>query len=223
MAALRSLIYVGFAFVMIAAWFVNQRKRSNLPDYGADSKVEVDTSKFTGEGIAHPQWRHRLKAVEVLRTQEHSADTLNTLIRLLDDTVFDIREAAAVGIVQYGNAAIPGLAQVLAIGKLDTRETAIQTLCKIGTPETIPVLIRALQEDESAWIRIPAAIGLGEIGGEAASAALSTALEDPHPDVVAATKTALNIQTGQEIVPPRKGEAANIDLLIDVDENGLNT
>ena len=49
-----------------------------------------------------------------------------------------------------------------------------------------------LKEDESAWIRVPAATSLGKIGGEEASFALIEALEDPHEDVVQAVEAALH-------------------------------
>ncbi len=186
MILLRGLLYLGFVIVIVAGWYLNKRK-----ELSAKPEIILDTPEAIVAALDNPRWIVRLKAVEAL-CDENDPQALNHLLDMLHDRVIDVRDAAAAGIVAYGTEAIPRLARVLETGKLNAREAAVKALCDISTEETVDVLAKALREDESAWVRMPAAQGLGVIGGEKASFALLTALEDPHPDVVQTVETILH-------------------------------
>lgn len=194
MALLRSLLYVGFIAAVIGGWFLNRRKSRQEQKPEDAPVIDLADPDALQAALKHARWQYRLAAVAALQ-QLPGSETLSTLIEMLNDPVLDVREAASDGVAGLGDRAIPALAEVLAVGSLPAREAAIRALCAIGTPATIPLLIQSLQEDQSAWVRIPAAKGLAAIGGNEATAALHEALNDPHPDVSAAVQIALKPKT----------------------------
>lgn len=191
MILFRSLLYIGFVIAVLVGWYFNGRKQSYTDLPSTDLETPLDTSEAIDIALKQPHWKTRLLAVEQLRNGD-SPQAFPHLIAMLDDPVFDVRQAAAQGIIHYADEAIPHLADVLEMGRLNAREMAIKTLCAIGTDATVDVLAKALQNDESAWVRIPAAEGLGAIGGEKALFALLNALDDEHPDVVKTVESALH-------------------------------
>lgn len=191
MVLLRSLLYIGFVVAVVGGWYLNRMKESRTEHRTPETEINLDTPDAMIAALDNPRWKIRLQAVEALYN-ENNPQALQHLIDMLDDPVLDVREAAASGIVAYGTEAVPRLAQVLETGKLNAREAAVKALCDIGTGATVDVLAKALQEDESAWVRIPAAQGLGAIGGEKATIALQNALHDPHSDVVQTVETILH-------------------------------
>lgn len=184
MALLRSLMYAGFIVAVIGGWFLNRRKSGQDQKPEDTPLIDLTDPAALPAALHHTRWQYRLAAVEALRG-DLSPNTLSTLINMLDDPVLEVRETASAGIAAFGDTAVPALDEVLATGKLPARESAIQTLQAIATPATIPLLIKALRDDQSAWVRMPAAKALASIGGAEADVALRNALQDPHPDVVA--------------------------------------
>lgn len=193
MALMRGLIYIGFVVAVLVSWYVNNNRKVSKPHQTHASQPEIifTTPDDITKALEHTRWSIRLAAVETLRRQDDTPQRLQYFIDRLDDPVIDVREAAVAGIIAYENEALPHLAQVLNTGKLDAREAAVKALCEIGTPETSPILVNALQQDESAWVRIPAAQGLGQMGGAQALKALRAALDDTHLDVAQAAREAL--------------------------------
>jgi HEAT repeat protein len=182
-------MYIGFVVVAIASWVMN-RQRNQHARTKIKSSIQQKQQMPTQQAITDSNWTIRLQALETL-LQEQPSNLLDILLGLLEDTVIDIRSLAASGIVPFGDDAIDGLAHVLQTGSLPARESAIQALLAIDTPDITPVLIQTLQTDESAWVRVPAIQGLALRGGDDATQALVDALNDTHPDVQTAVHQAL--------------------------------
>ena len=210
MVLLRGLLYIGFVVAVVAGWYLNRKKAARTEYSTTEPEINLDTLEAIIGALDSQRWTIRLKAVEALRN-ENNPQTLQHLVDMLEDPVLDVRDAAVSGIVTYGTQAVPRLAQVLETGKLNAREAAVKALCEIGTDATVDVLAKALQEDESAWVRIPAAQGLGAMGGEKASFALLSALDDPHPDVVQTVETILH--QNAPLSAQDRDESLNQDLL----------
>lgn len=103
------------------------------------------------------------------------------LILQLKDKRF--RQDAMNGLIRIGRPAVPALVDALRDRDMIVRVWAAEALVRIQEPqpaETVPVLIEAM-EDQRAWVRINAAIVLGEMGPEAGDAipVLAKALNDP--------------------------------------------
>lgn len=191
MGSLRALMYAGMILLFIIGW-VMQRRNQNRPKHQNTRPPDVvlESPKDITNALYHTHWGIRLAAIEKLQVN-NDPKTLKLLLRMLKDEDNDVREAAANALIPYGDQAIVGLASILSTSTLEAREVAIKTLRGIGTPATIPVLVKALQEDASGWIRVPAAESLGVLGGDEACNALISALDDPHPDVQLAVQKAL--------------------------------
>ena len=190
MALLRSLIYIGFIVAVIASWYFNKKKNSRKTLHTPEQTRTLDTPEAIAAARKDPHWKIRLMAVQAHHTID-DPDRLQSLLDMLDDPVLAVREAAADGIQQYGDDAVAGLATVLKTGKLNAREMAVKTLCDIGSVATVDILANALYEDESDWVRIPAAIGLQQLGGDQATSVLTQALSDANQDVVRAAEAAI--------------------------------
>ncbi len=192
MVLLRALLYIGFVVAVVASWVMNRQKHSETPkEIRPKATTTFESVESVFDALNRSEWQTRLAAVAVIKADNHPY-TLEHLLSMLNDPVFDIREAVAKKIATYGNQALDGLDDILQNGSLNARESAIEAVCDIGTPETVDILIRALQNDDSAWVRIPAVYGLKAIGGESAREALQHALKDPHPDVVKTVERIIN-------------------------------
>ncbi len=126
------------------------------------------------EGIApdlhHPNWRARLAAVQALRdSRDESA--ISDLLEALSDEDNDVRVTARTALEAIGKAAIDGLLDVLREGRLEARVEAAQALGTIGDPAAVDGLSAAL-DDESEWVRVPAADSLRQIGTRDALSAI---------------------------------------------------
>ncbi len=189
MGQLRGLMYFGFIIVTVAGWYISRRRNHVAPsDYLP--KVPQDAAEITSDTLKHSNWTIRLQALQTL-LENPTDDMLNILLEMIDDPIIDIRTLASEALIAYKDEALAGLDNILKTHKLPTRESAMQAVLKIHTPATRPLLIDALLQDESAWIRVPAAQGLGQLGGDEAYQALLLARADSHPDVVEAVNQAL--------------------------------
>lgn len=201
MVVLRSLLYVGIVVAVVASWYLSHRSKTTATvPFEPEQTLDPAAPEALVAALDHPRWQVRLEAVKALADPADAA-SLNRLLAMLADPVLEIRDAAATQIARFGDGAIAPLEQILATGKLNTREAAIMTLCHIGSPATLAPLVHVLAKDESAWIRIPAAQQLGVLGGGQAIAALTQALADPHPEVVRAARAALSLHPPQASDP----------------------
>lgn len=183
--------FAPFAMILVTmvGWYMSRRRNRPQP-IAPLPEVPQDASEITENTLHHSNWTVRQQALSTL-LEDPSANNLDTLLEMLDDPVIDIRTLVSEALIPYGDEALAGLEAILKNKQLTTRESAMQTLLAIQTPATRPLLIDALQHDESAWVRIPAAQGLGQIGGDEAYQALLIARSDSHPDVVKAVNQAL--------------------------------
>lgn len=192
MVALRGLIYVGFAMLVVITWFIKR-----TPSHTANQSATASPDNETHIPTLHDKnWKSRLQAIAYIDYTQ--PETLPALIDLLSDKVPDVRQAASSALLFYGEQAIPALELTIKAGVLPACEVAVQTLQHITAPQTIPILIETLKNAESAWVRIAAATALGELGGDDATFALISALDDPHQGVVNAVESALHQSTQRQ-------------------------
>ncbi len=188
MDILGQLAPFGMILVTMVGWYMSRRRNKPKPVEPLP-EVPQSATEITSDTLKHSNWTVRQQALNTL-LQDPPDDILDTLLEMLDDPVIDIRTLASDALVAYGDEALAGIENILKNNKLESRESAMQTLLKIQTPATLPILIGALH-DESAWIRVPAAQGLGQLGDDEAYQALLLAQNDSHPDVVKAVNQAL--------------------------------
>jgi len=154
--------------------------------------------------------------------------TADHLIELLADHRFAVRERAVVQLVQNKDAAVPYLAAAIAGDNAMRCLQATEALVKIGSEKAVPVLVGAL-ENEDSEVRQLAAFGLGSLRAPAAVDALVQLLASNEPaEVQLAAATALG-KIGEpaavpEILaalarkPDRSREHALIYALIEIDD-----
>lgn len=184
------IFIVGVAFKWIVTQMDKQKKRDLLNDSESEEnwliKVDDPITQHTSR-----EWRIRLSSLQMLAENPNSQN-IPTLIEHLSDEVYDVREAAVSALIAHGEEAIPPTIEVLEGGRLEAREMSVQVLAGLPTKLAISALGRALLQDESSWIRMPAAEALGNISDKATVPTLISALDDPHHDVYSAVVVALN-------------------------------
>jgi hypothetical protein len=120
----------------------------------------------------HPVYRAvRLAAVGAL-AQIKGDDALRGLLAAVRDPDTDVSRAAAHAVSAFGDAAVPGLVEIMNGGA----RAAIWALSLIATPSTVPGLIEALKM--SGWFAPrTAAVTLGKIADPRAVPGLTEALD----------------------------------------------
>jgi len=197
MAAFRSLMYIGLVIAVIVGWISQRKPKSSKKDpFQQGSALHPDDPVRLQAALQDNHWQRRLEGIRVL-CDHPSPHSLEQLLLLCADPVNDVREAAAHGIRVYGHKALDRLHDMLRNGNLDGRETAVHLLLELQSPESQPIFIDVLRNDESAWVRIPAVQALARFGDDDAEIALIEALHDPHSGVVGAVRLALT-QLGTE-------------------------
>jgi HEAT repeat protein len=126
------------------------------------------------------------------------AAAVEPLIRLLDDTSWDVRMAATASVGGLGGQARDALSKTLVTGaKPWARCHAAQALGRLGQVEAAPSLVDALK-DKSRQVRIAAAEALGELRARAAVGDLIPALADPDAGVRNSAAAALRLIEGAD-------------------------
>lgn len=187
---LRSLLYLGFLVVAGVGWFMQRRNKTVHTNEPAQQPPVPDDPQAVIDMLRHPRWQSRLAAVRALG-DEPSPETLQQLIPMLGDADSDVRDAVVETLTRCGAAEMGGILAVLRHGQLNARVAAAQVLQQIASQAEIPALVDALSTDVSAWVRIPAALALGNFATDEVVAALSKALADPNEDVANAARNAL--------------------------------
>jgi HEAT repeat protein len=108
-------------------------------------------------------------------------------------------EAAVKQLAAYGEAAVEALHPWLSAPKADQRWWAARALAEIPSPETTPLLISALQ-DEDPSVRQCAALSLSQHPDEHSVVALIQALSDPDSLVGRLAANSL-VKIGADAVP----------------------
>lgn len=133
----------------------------------------------------------RFDAVKMSQMENNTKNAVSSLIAALQDP--QLRYNAVVALGNIGNAAeiaIPALINALKDEDIKTRISAIESLCKIASPNlTIPALINALQ-DKSEQVRASAAFAIGCFRGKATIAVESLILALQDDDEWVRTNTA---------------------------------
>ena len=194
---LRSGIYLLFIGGVAIKWIMTQMEKSKKRDIVKESLSEIDFIPEVDDLISqhtNRDWRIRLSAISLLK-ENPDVTHIPTLIKHLDDDVYDVREAAASALVVHDEDAVMDTIDVLLTGSLEAREMAVRVLAQVHTEVSVAALEQALLEDESTWVRVPVAEALGNIGDEATVPSLIRALDDSHQDVYKAVARAL-IQIG---------------------------
>lgn len=200
-ALMRGGIYLLFIIGVALKWVMMKMDKSKKREIAEDFLSQADYLPQVDDPITQHtsrDWRVRLSAIHML-SENPDTDQIETLIDHLDDDIYDVREGAASALIAHGKDAVMSSIDVLLTGSLEAREMAVKVLAELHTEVSIAALEQALLEDESAWVRIPAAEALGEIGDEATVPTLIRALDDTHHDVYKAVAKAL-IQIGTDEV-----------------------
>ena len=151
-----------------------------------------------------PSAEFRIWAIRALGLIGGKSDlVVPTLLKMLDDTDGNIRNAAAyqLGEVRPTGKVLPALLGLLNHGKPPKRSLAANTLGMLGpevATEAIPALIRALREGDEE-VRKGAVTSLMEFGQAAAPAARAfrEALNDPCPAIRSDAELALKCIAGE--------------------------
>jgi HEAT repeat protein len=126
----------------------------------------------------------KVRAAAALALGKISDDmSAQAIIAALDDTNYHVRSAAACA---SGNlrsmAAISHLSAILTEdSEVNVRVAAAEAMGRIGSPESIPPLSRAVGDSE-VEVRTVAVVALGRVGTAAAIPAISRALDDVSND-----------------------------------------
>lgn len=187
--ALRSGVYVAFLLSVLITWFMKRYDKTKKTEKLKDTLSEINIENPL-EALKNPNWPVRLKAVQVLSNLPPE-EAIPSLILALDDEDSDVRENAADALAAYDEKSVPHLLKTLKGGRPNAREMALDVLAGIGGNEALEEIATALLNDESAWVRIPAAAILGETGDESYIKVLTQALQDSHADVYEAVVQAL--------------------------------
>jgi HEAT repeat protein len=140
------------------------------------------------------------------------------LIELLDDETtigkVAIRAEAAYALGDLGDGrAVARLARLVTEdNRVDVRTMAVVAIGKIGSPEGVDCLLRALEDSDTA-VRIRAAESLGKIGDDRATDVLTQLLDDSSTTMRATAAEALGA-IGSPLVMERLRVAAGKDRLL---------
>lgn len=122
----------------------------------------------------------RLDAIESLSEDENiESDIINELVNLLNDENYNVQQAAAVALVNIGDAAVPELAEGLkrfsATSYIPLRQSITRVLGQIDTSGSVTALTATLSDPEPQ-IRRAAALALEQIGPNAVNTSRDLAL-----------------------------------------------
>lgn len=196
MAIVIKLLMRGGVFLLFIVGIVVKRitaSKKKPKKYETASRLEADfLPEIQDASVQHTNhdWRVRLAAMATF-AENPEVNNIPILITHLNDEVFDVREAAASALITHGEDAVINTIDVLLTGSLEAREMAVRVLAEFHTEVSIAALEQALLEDESSWVRIPAAKALGNIGDKATVPTLIRALDDTHQDVYNAVVASL--------------------------------
>lgn len=134
--------------------------------------------------LKSPDWIVRMHAARALGRVK-SAETMHTLIPLLQDKVKAVREEAATALAAIGDAAISCLVRALEHEDWLVRLHAVESLGKTRSPRAVEPLLSALFNDHDSAVREDAVRALGDIGDAQAVDHLYVAMREPGLRTVA--------------------------------------
>lgn len=138
-----------------------------------------------------------------------AGDQVNELLEILVSADEESREAAAVALGRFGEAAVGPLASLLLRADSDARWWAARALAEVGTENAVPPLVAAL-DDADPDLRACAALALGRIGTASAAPALVARLSDESAFVASVAGDALSM-IGEPAVEALAGALAAED------------
>ncbi|HWC90357.1 MAG TPA: HEAT repeat domain-containing protein, partial [Pirellulales bacterium] len=152
--------------------------------------------------IANPDQDFRAAALEQVRTSAAGADATKRFAAQLTSLDAPGLVALLSALADRGDvAARPAVLNLLASsGDESVRAAAIAALGKLGSPEDLPLLIKALSAKSTAE-RAAARISLTQIRGETITKALAAELKSASPDVKAALIEVLATRRATEELP----------------------
>lgn len=185
-------------------------ERRSVRNAAASALVEIGSSVVPAlaTAFASDQPVVRLKACEVARRLGVDASPLipNLIDRLQDEDELVVRSAAtALGSVRSdAHVVLPALTKLLSADSLAVRADVVSAIGEFSelAGETVVVVCKMVENDDSAIVRAAAAETLGRIGGgsEQAAQSLVRAIEDVHGGVTVQAANALS-QLGAKAVP----------------------
>jgi HEAT repeat protein len=144
-----------------------------LAAFGTNSKAAIPILLDLASD-SHPVIRSEV--MDALRlTQGDSRVVVPVLKRALGDSNDFVRARAAYALGAFGTNSIPAIPSLLALAADTNFRVRDLTVCALGEIQSepqivVPVLIKALNDRDSRWIRANAAEGLGNFGTNATEA-----------------------------------------------------
>ena len=175
------------------SWKVRKLSAEALGEIGTADAIKA---LLTGINDKHASVRLEIaRALGKLRMME----TLEALSALLQDPSWEIRKEALEAIAKLGSQATECLGQALNNDNIVVRKMASRFLIDMSTPQTVPALRKALQ-NEDINIREQSVTALGKIlQGEEVLIMLKTAMDDTAPLVrFAALQVLIEIKNKME-------------------------
>ncbi|GEM_PF-4747296 len=121
--------------------------------------------KFIIPFSRHPNTSFRKYCAINLGKATHSSEALSTLINMLSDSVWSVRNVAASSIEKFGKKAIPVLNKAFKTGNEDVKYWSIKLMGKIGGEEVLGVFASILKSNNPK-LRFYAYTAISEINSE---------------------------------------------------------
>jgi HEAT repeat protein len=187
---IRRLMALAFIAGMGTTWFVKRLFGNKPMPLAVIPNMENATEGDYIAALYDKDWHLRLWGAQMLK-QHPSENAIDGLVKTLQDADPDVREASVAALSQLGNAASEAVLPILNSWSLEAREATVQVLSAISDSPALDALSRAVLNDDSPWVRIPALEAIGRQKDSRFQPLFVKALQDEHEGVYLAAKKAL--------------------------------
>jgi HEAT repeat protein len=185
-------MFLAFTAGLASTWFVQRLFKKPMP-IAPVADFQVPENATEGDFIAalyDKNWQMRLWGAQKLK-ENPSEFAIEGLVKVLQDSDPDVRDAAVEAPSHLGNAASQAVIPITKSWSLEAREATVKVLAAISDSPALDALSRLAVEDDSPWIRIPAIEAIAKQKDSRFYPLLAEALQDEHEGVYLAAKKAL--------------------------------